>query len=75
MALSDVDILFAEVQSRGSNFHPFPNKLFALLFLLLHTPKPMVNRKYFLTIMALLLYSQNFSSRRENPTSNLYGSL
>ena len=38
---SDVDN-FVQIRTQSNDFYPFPSKSFALLYLLAHSPRPMV---------------------------------
>ena len=42
----DVEEVLHEMQDTGpgTNFYPFPSKIFFLLFLLIHSPRPLVSR-------------------------------
>ena len=44
-------------QSNTSNYHPFPSKIFALLFFLVNSPHPMVCLAFFELVVILLLNS------------------
>ena len=40
--LLDVTAILQDLENTGENFLPFPDKISALLFLLGHSPRPMV---------------------------------
>ena len=47
MVLNSVDIDVAEVLRDNRDFSPFPNKVFALMYFLRNSPKPVVSTLLF----------------------------
>ena len=48
--MTDIDIDVATILQDDGDFSPFPNKVFALMYFLRNSPKPIVSVKYYLSI-------------------------